>query len=573
MIKVKNRLFNLIASNLALVFVAIFTGLIVSCVAQIFMYSGKKVFELLRSDVPYDFLNFVLFEQQYNFVPLIIGILAALLIGLLIKYQKIDRFHGPADTIYAAHQIDGQLDVRKGFLSTLTSLISIGGGASVGIYGPLVHFGGTFAAFMRRQKFIPKIPHDIIIGSGVAAAISAAFGAPLAGILFAHEVIIRHFSKKGVAAIALSSVSANFLAIELGIVTYPLRFDENSFQLMNSIPGLIVIGIFSAIVALFFMKSLLYSGFISSKTNIAAHYKPLIPGILCGLFGIFLPIVIGLGSSGIMSFITLENSFLFLLIILIIKIILTASCIGFGLFGGIFSPALFVGAATGALIYNVPFLGGDLNLLSIFAVSGMAAVSSSVIGAPITAIILVLELTGSYNYAIVAMLPIGICNLITYLSFGSSFFDVQLKNRKILIDEGREYILLSQSKIINYIDENYSKFDKNITTNAAIKILQKNNTTEGYFVDNNKNYLGKINLINLINSKSKTAFLLREKEHIILNPDQSILETIEKLSNFVGESIPIVKTENNKMLGIISENDILDAYIKLSNEIKNIEKK
>jgi CIC family chloride channel protein len=573
MINVKNQLFNLITSNVALVFVAIFTGLIVSCVAQIFMYSGKKVFELLRSDVPYDFVNFVLFDQQYNFVPLIIGIIAAILIGLLIKYQRIDRFHGPADTIYAAHQIDGQLDVRKGFLSTLTSLISIGGGASVGIYGPLVHFGGTFAAFMRRQKFIPKIPHDIIIGSGVAAAISAAFGAPLAGILFAHEVIIRHFSKKGVAAIALSSVSANFLAVELGMVTYPLRFEENNFELMSSLPGLIVIGIISAFAALFFMKSLLYSGVLSSKINIPAHYKPIIPGILCGLFGIFLPIVIGLGSSGIMSFITLENSFLFLLIILIVKIILTSSCIGFGLFGGIFSPALFVGAATGALIYNVPFLGDDLNLLSIFAVSGMAAVSSSVIGAPITAIILVLELTGSYNYAILAMLPIGICNLITYLSFGSSFFDVQLKNRKILIDEGREHILLSQTKVLNYIDQNYSMLNKEITTDAAIKILQQNNTTEGYFIDNNKNYLGKINLINLINSKSSKAFLLRDKKHIILNPDQSILETIEKLSNFVGESIPIVNTENNKMLGIISENDVLDAYIKLSNEIKNIEKK
>ena len=573
MIKVKNQLFNLITSNVALVFVAIFTGLIVSCVAQIFMYSGKKVFELLRSDVPYDFLNFVLFDQQYNFVPLIIGILAAILIGLLIKYQKIDRFHGPADTIYAAHQIDGQLDVRKGFLSTLTSLISIGGGASVGIYGPLVHFGGTFAAFMRRQKFIPKIPHDIIIGSGVAAAISAAFGAPLAGILFAHEVIIRHFSKKGVAAIALSSVSANFLAVELGMVTYPLRFEENNFELINSIPGLIVIGIISAFAALFFMKSLLYSGVLSSKINIAAHYKPIIPGILCGLFGIFLPIVIGLGSSGIMSFITLENSFLFLLIILIVKIILTSSCIGFGLFGGIFSPALFVGAATGALIYNVPFLGDDLNLLSIFAVSGMAAVSSSVIGAPITAIILVLELTGSYNYAIVAMLPIGICNLITYLSFGASYFDVQLKNRKILIDEGREHILLSQTKILNYIDQNYSMLNKNITTDDAIKILQKNNTTEGYFIDSNKNYLGKINLINLINSNSTKAFQLREKNHIILSPSHSVLETIEKLSNFVGESIPIVSSENNKMLGIISENDVLDAYIKLSNEIKNIEKK
>ena len=573
MIKVKNQLFNLITSNVALVFVAIFTGLIVSCVAQIFMYSGKRVFELLRSDVPYDFLNFVLLDQQYNFVPLIIGILAALLIGLLIKYQKIDRFHGPADTIYAAHQIDGQLDVRKGFLSTLTSLISIGGGASVGIYGPLVHFGGTFAAFMRRQKFIPKIPHDIIIGSGVAAAISAAFGAPLAGILFAHEVIIRHFSKKGVAAIALSSVSANFLAVELDMVTYPLRFEENNFGLMSSIPGLIVIGIISAFAALFFMKSLLYSGVLSSKINIAAHYKPIIPGILCGLFGIFLPIVIGLGSSGIMSFITLENSFLFLLFILIIKILLTSSCVGFGLFGGIFSPALFVGAATGALIYNVPLLGDDLNLLSIFAVSGMAAVSSSVIGAPITAIILVLELTGSYNYAIVAMLPIGICNLITYLSFGSSFFDVQLKNRKILIDEGREHILLSQTKVLNYIDQNYSMLHKEITTDAAIKILQKNKTTEGYFVDNDKNHLGKINLINLINSKSQKAFLLREKKYITLSPNDNILDTIEKLSNFVGESIPVVDSYNNTMLGIISENDILDAYIKLSNQIKNIEKK
>ena len=90
-------------------------------------------------------------------------------------------------------------------------------------------------------------------------------------------------------------------------------------------------------------------------------------------------------------------------------------------------------------------------------------------------------------------------------------------------------------------------------------------------MDDNKNYLGKINLINLINSKSKKAFLLKEKTHIKLTPNESILETIEKLSNFVGESIPIV--DNNKMLGIISENDILDAYIKLSNQIKDIEKK
>ena len=92
MFKAKNKFTNLLVSNIALVFVAIFTGLIVSCVAQIFMYSGKKVFELLRTDVPYDFLNFNLYDQQYNFVPLIIGILATLLSGILIKNKKIDLF-------------------------------------------------------------------------------------------------------------------------------------------------------------------------------------------------------------------------------------------------------------------------------------------------------------------------------------------------------------------------------------------------------------------------------------------------------------------------------------------------
>ena len=573
MIKKNTQFSSLLVTNFALVIVAIITGLIVSCVAQFFMFSGKKVFELTHNVSDYNFLNFTIFEQQFNFIPMIIAIIASLLIGLLIKIKNIDRWHGPADTIYAAHQISGQLDVQKGFLSTLASLISIGGGASVGIYGPLVHFGGTFAAFMRRLNFMPKIPHDIIIGSGVAAAISAAFGAPLAGILFAHEVIIRHFSKKGVAAIALSSVSANFLAIELDVVTYPLRFNENDFDLLSSLPGLTVIGIISSVVAIFFMKSLLFSGKLSSMINIPLHYKPLIPGILCGLFGIFLPIVIGLGSDGIMSFITIEHTFLFLLIVLIIKVFLTSSCIGFGLFGGIFSPALFIGAATGALVFNIPFLGDNISLLSIFAVTGMAAVSSSVIGAPITAIILVLELTGSYNYAIVSMLPIGICNLITYISYGTSFFDVQLQNRNVLINEGREHILLSQSKILDYIDKKYTSLNRTMTTDNVIKTLKKNKTTEGYFIDQDNNYLGKINIINLINKGSTEAFLLKEKKHIILNPNDSVLETIEKLSEFIGESIPIVDNKNNKLLGIISENDVLKAYINLSDQIKNIEKK
>ena len=108
-------------------------------------------------------------------------------------------------------------------------------------------------------------------------------------------------------------------------------------------------------------------------------------------------------------------------------------CMGFGMFGGVLSPALFIGACTGALIFNLPIFETDANLHQIFAVSAMAAVAGSIIGGPITAIVLVLELTGSYQYAIASIFSVAISNLITYVIFGSSFFDAQLKSRKINI--------------------------------------------------------------------------------------------------------------------------------------------
>ena len=107
------------------------------------------------------------------------------------------------------------------------------------MYGPLVHFGGTLAAYLRRRPFIPNIPHDIIIGAGVAAAISAGFGSPIAGIIFAHEVVIRHFSMKALASISIASIIANFSAKKINLVEPVLVFDEIAFDIFSAFPGLI----------------------------------------------------------------------------------------------------------------------------------------------------------------------------------------------------------------------------------------------------------------------------------------------------------------------------------------------
>ena len=122
-----------------------------------------------------------------------------------------------------------------------------------------------------------------------------------------------------------------------------------------------------------------------------------------------------------------------------------------------FSPALFLGGVLGAIVFQLPFTGINPDLLSVLAVSGMAAVSSSVIGAPITAIILVLELTGSYEYAIAATFPIVVCSFITSRIFANSVFDKQLISRGVEITKGREQIRLNEALIKNYVDSNYTK--------------------------------------------------------------------------------------------------------------------
>ena len=562
---------KVIIDSFVLLIIAAAVGTIVSFVAQLFMISAKNIYQFLFYNDDF-ILTLDIGSVSLNMIPLLICVPCSIIVGLLMYYLKLPRWFGPADTIYAAHHRAGTLDLKGGFGSTLASFISISGGASVGIYGPLVHFGATVSSFIRRQSFIPKIPHDIIIGSGVAAAISAGFGAPIAGIIFAHETVLRHFSMKAVAALAISSMAANFFANEIGIVNPPLLLSAITFEMSEILTSLALIGPLAAIIAICFMKLIVFLGTIPSKIKLQPWQAPLIAGFACGLCGMIFSEILGLGTETLISVITSEQNIKYLIALLVGKLILTSLCIGFGFFGGTFSPALFLGGVLGALIFHLPITSTNPDLLSVLAVSGMAAVSSSVIGAPITAIILVLELTGSYEYAIAATFPIVICSFITSRTFGNSLFDKQLISRGVAITKGREQILLNEVLINDYVDKKYTKLDVKTSIDNAIKILIKANTTEGYIVLKDDKYIGKISLINLINKKRPSLINYIEKKELVIDPSSNLMFVIKKLAGFVGESIPIVNKKTGKMNGIISENNVLKAYLEISNEINQIEK-
>ena len=562
---------KVIIDSFTLLIIAAVVGTIVSFVAQLFMISAKNIYQFLFYNDDF-ILTLDIGSVSLNMIPLLICVPCSIIVGLLMYYLKLPRWFGPADTIYAAHHRAGTLDLKGGFGSTLASFISISGGASVGIYGPLVHFGATVSSLIRRQTFIPKIPHDIIIGSGVAAAISAGFGAPIAGIIFAHETVLRHFSMRAVAALAISSMAANFFAKEIGIVNPPLLLSAITFEMSEILTSLALIGPLAAIIAICFMKLIIFLGTIPSKIKLQPWQAPLIAGFACGLFGMIFSEILGLGTETLMSVITSEQNIKYLFALLVGKLILTSLCIGFGFFGGTFSPALFLGGVLGALIFHLPITSTNPDLLSVLAVSGMAAVSSSVIGAPITAIILVLELTGSYEYAIAATFPIVICSFITSRTFGNSLFDKQLISRGVAITKGREQILLNEVLINDYVDKKYTKLDVKTSIDNAIKILIKANTTEGYIVLKDDKYIGKISLINLINKKRPNLINYIEKKELVIDPSSNLMFVIKKLAGFVGESIPIVNKKTGKMNGIISENNVLKAYLEISSEINQIEK-
>ena len=563
--------FKPIIDNSVLLLVAAIVGLIVSSVAQIFMIVAKDIFAFIFKNKDF-VLTIEIGDVSLNLIPLLICVPSSILVAMLMYYLKLPRWFGPADTIFAAHNRSGTLDLKGGFGSTLASFISISGGASVGVYGPLVHFGATVSAYIRRLSFIPKIPHDIIIGCGVAAAISAGFGAPLAGIIFAHETVLRHFSMKAITALAISSMVANFAASEINLINPSLILTEVPFKISDILANLTLVGPLAAIVAIIFMRTILYLSTIPKKIHLKYWQAPIIAGLCCGLAGTIFSEILGIGTDTLMLIITSEQNISYLIALLIGKLLLTSICIGFGFFGGTYSPALFLGAIVGALVFQLPINNLSPEFISILAVCGMAAVSSSVIGAPVTSIILVLELTGSYEYAIAATFPIVICSFITSRVFGNSLFDKQLISRGVAIGRGREQIILNEVLIKEYIDKEYTKFNENTSIEQAITQLKKDRNTEGYIVSKENKYLGKVNLIDLIKVNNKEIKKCTIKNPIVIDPNSTLLEVIKTLADFVGESIPIVSKKTKEMYGIISENDVLAAYLKISEEINQIEK-
>ena len=508
---------------------------------------------------------------DFNYLPIITLVIAASLIILLKKSFKIARWNGPADAIYAAHRTDNELDTKVGYVSTLVALISASGGASVGQYGPLVHLGATIGTSLRALTK-DLLSSDVFLGCGVAGAISAGFGAPLAGIIFAHEAILRHFSMRALAPIAISSFTANAVTEKIFNKSSILETNNQIPELASILPATLICSPIFALAAISFMFSIRFFTKKFAQSGVSPTQLIYAGAIICGVTGIFYPQILGLGTQSIVDMLSGNFTFTFVVTILLLKILMTSICLSTGLFGGVFSPALFIGTATGSILGKTFVAFGFLGAGSVLPFCGMAAVGGAIIGAPVTAVLIILEITGSYALGISTMASVAGCCLITHLFFGHSFFDRQLIDRGINVNLGRGHLKLMEEPVLNYATDDFCKVNDLETVSAVIKKMVGGKYTEAYVIDSEYRFLGKLVVNDLIGAAgAMSAIKHATSKPLILNPDFSVLQSIEACRTFVGESIPIVDPDSQIFRGVISEADLFSAYLDLDKQIKDLE--
>lgn len=501
-----------------------------------------------------------------------------LIVGLISKIVPGQQFQGPQDVIEAAQSADPYIPVRTSLLSTLAAGISLGSGASVGQYGPLAHMGASIGSWTTRLLGGDRSLGRISIACGAAAAISAAFHAPIAGLVFSREVILRHYSLRAFAPIAVASI-LGYVVDHVVFRRAPL-FRVEHLVIASPAEYLVFIGIgvTGAIIAVTYMRAIETAGALAKKLDWPMPIRTALAGLALGIVALQIPDVLGIGQDVLRMVISGETfAALELTELMIAKLLMTALCLGFGFAGGVFSPALLIGTIYGALIgTGADWMVGDHHSpIAVYAVCGMVAVTGPVIGAPLTAVLIVFELTQNFDLATAALASVAFANLVGFRIYGRSFFDVQLKSRGFDFRFGRDKVAAQQQPIRQLVIQDFTRVTADQTLLRVSDTLIRDRRSEAYVVDAEGCYIGTLTLHRLMElasggvSLDEPAHGYAAPESLALGPDDSIWTAMSEMEDFVGESIPVV--DDKRLVGVLYQSTIVSAYLEVLANIRQEE--
>ena len=389
------------------------------------------------------------------YVLLLVPVLGGLIVGIILhRFTPDGRVRSVADVIEGAALRDGRVEIREGLASACASFLTLSTGGSSGREGPVVHIAGMISTWISDRIRADGVTGRDLLGCAVAAAVSASFNAPIAGALFAMEVVLRHFSVNTFAPIVVASVAGTVInRLEYGDVTEFVLTTPGALQFYVELPAFLILGLICGVVAVVLMRSIFVTdrlgSAVQSALGVPRWLRPTAAGFLLGMIAIWLPHIIGVGYEttvlALSGQLLLSQAILFT----IVKVAAVSITMGGRMGGGVFSPSLMVGALTGlafGLIATnlLPDVSGTHTL---YAFAGMGAVAAAVLGAPISTTLIVFELTGDWQIGLAVMVSVSMSTALASRLVDRSFFLTQLEKRDIHCAAGPQAYLLGTLRV------------------------------------------------------------------------------------------------------------------------------
>jgi CIC family chloride channel protein len=516
--------------------------------------------------------NLSLLNSIEWYYKLIIPIIGGIVVGLVIRYvAKEAKGHGVPEVMEAITLRNGVIRARVAFAKLFSSAFYIASGGSVGREGPVIQIGSAVGSAVGQFLKVNPKRMKTFVACGAASGIAAAFNAPVAGALFAVEIILGDFAVAQFSPIVISSVTATIISRHYH-GDFP-AFVTPSYQLVSpfEIFNYIILGFLAGLVALAFIKTLYLSEDIADKINLPDWLKGAAGGLMIGFIGLFAPEIFGVGYDTMASALSGTLVWKTALLLVFIKILATSISLGSGGSGGIFAPSLFIGAMLGAFYGNVahqifPDWTAEAGAYALVAMGGVVGAATH---GPIAAILIIFEMTNDYKIILPLMVTTIIATMLASRMQKESIYTLKLVRRGINIFGGKEINVLKSIKVATVKKRRIDPLPETASFHKVLEKMMSSNHNCVYVKDQNEKICGFICMQELrqtLMDYDHLKHLLIAKD--ILNPQIQLIKNTDNLDyvmkqfgKYEQDELAVISEENGyEIMGAVWKSDIIAAY-------------
>ncbi len=502
-----------------------------------------------------------------------VPVIGGLIVGPLVYFfAREAKGHGVPEVMESIALKGGVIRKRVVVVKTLASAICIASGGSVGREGPIVQIGSAVGSALGQFIKASADRMRILVGCGAAAGIAATFNAPIAGSMFALEVILGDFGLATFSPIVISSVVAT--AVSRAYLGDTPAFIVPVYELVSAweLPMYLFLGLFCALVGITFTKILYRIEDLFDEIKFPDYLKGIIGGLILGIGSLVFPQILGVGYGAIDMALMQQMAWWLLLVLVPVKILATSITIGSGGSGGIFAPSLFLGAMAGGFFGAVvhQLFPGLTASPGAYSIVGMGAVVSATTHGPLAAILILFEMTGDYKIILPLMLSCIIAAIAAGQLMRDSIYTLKLIRRGVDIKEGKEVNVLKSIRVKEVMNPNVETITEALPLEQMSEVISKSKFNSFPVLDAKNRLIGILSF----NDYNEAIFDEHLKDLVVakdlattdlvtVSLDDNLYTALEKISLKDFAVLPVVsEADPLRLEGVISRRDIIGAYNK-----------